>query len=108
MMACLIIKATVKQQLGLKIMMQESDKPKIEEKGIPGPRLVAWMVVCMVFFPLLCAVLLNYARHVGKTEGVREGYSAVRDPKAWLFIVVVLVVCALLARLVGLRAKKQK
>lgn len=100
-------RATVKQQLGLKIMMQESDKPKIAEKGIPGPRFVAWMVASIIFFPLLCVALLTYARQVGRTEGVREGYSAVRDPKAWLFIVVVLLVCGAIAWLVGQRAKKK-
>ncbi len=88
-------------------MTQEKlDKPKINEKGIPGPRLVAWLVGCMVFFPLVCVLLLNYARRVGQIEGTRFGYSAVRDPKAWLFIVAVLVASGVLAKWLGRNPKK--
>lgn len=87
---------------------EELDKPKIEEQGIPGSRVVAWMLGAMVFFPLLCALLLDYARHVGQKEGVREGYSALRDPKAWLFIVLVLIVSGLAAKWLGRGAKRQK
>ena len=87
---------------------EEFDNPKLDEKSIPGPRLVAWLVGSMVFFPLACALLLIYARRVGHTEGVQLGYSAMRDPKAWLFIVAVLVGSGVLAKWLGRSAKKVK
>lgn len=89
-------------------MQDNLNKQKLDEKGVPGPRLVAWLVGGMVAFPLLCALLLDYARHVGQKEGVREDYSAMRDPKAWLFIVLVLVACGVLAWWTGRRAKPKK
>lgn len=88
-------------------MQDEFDKPKIEQKGVPGPRLVAWLLGSVIFFPLLCVAVLIYARRVGQAEGARFGYSAVRDPNAWLFIILVLVACGVFGWWMGQREKRK-
>lgn len=77
-----------------------------DEQGIPGSRVVAWLLGSMVAFPLLCWAIWHYARRVGEAEGTRFDYRAMRDPVAWAFIVLVLAACGALAWWMGRVSKK--
>lgn len=86
---------------------EKLDKPKIEE-GIPGARVVAWLIGSMVLFPMFCFIVLSFARRVGQAEGTRFDYRAMRDPVALTFILLVLVACGALSWWMGRREKPKK
>ena len=87
-------------------MTQENLDKKAEDKGIPGSRVVAWLLGSMVAFPLLCWAIWLYARRLGEAEGTRFDYRAARDPIAWFFILLILVACGALAWWMGRAMKK--
>ena len=88
-------------------MTQENfDKPKVEDKGIPGSRVVAWLVASMIGFPLVCWAIWYYARRLGEAEGTLFEYRAARDPIAWLFIVLILAACGVLSWWMGRTSKR--
>jgi heme/copper-type cytochrome/quinol oxidase subunit 2 len=89
-------------------MTQENlDKPKIDDKGIPGSRVVAWLLGSMVAFPLLCWAIWYYARRLGEAEGTLFEYRAARDPIAWLITLLILIGCGILAWWMGRAAKRR-
>lgn len=74
-------------------------------RGVPGLTVVLALGNLVFGFPVLSVLLLNYSRNAA-SAAPNPHYTALRDPLAWLFILVLLIACGAVAWGIGRLGRK--